>query len=112
MQRCVTGSTGSGGSAFPEGHGSAEPQAEGEDRSLEDWASQRPRARCLGITRPFRKELRGARGAAVRWGWGALGTREHPRPSTHGRQLQTRARSSERGTEGQAEDRLLRHGVL
>lgn len=44
----------------------------------------RGRARCLGITRPFRKELRGARGAAVRWGWGALGTREHPRPSTHG----------------------------
>lgn len=40
----------------------------------------RGRARCLGITRPFRKELRGARGAAVRWGWGALGTREHPRP--------------------------------
>lgn len=40
----------------------------------------RGRARCLGITRPFRKELRGARGAAVRWGWGALRTREHPRP--------------------------------
>lgn len=39
----------------------------------------RGRARCLGITRPFRKELRGARGAAVRWGWRRSGP-----ASTHG----------------------------
>lgn len=112
MQRCVTGSTGSGGSAFPKGHGSAEPQAEGEDRSLEDWASQRPRALSGNYSSvPQGAAGRAGRGSAV--GVEALGTREHPRPSTHGRQLQTRARSSERGTqEGQAEDRLLRHGVL
>lgn len=77
----------------------------------------RGRARCLGITRPFRKELRGARGAAVRWGWGGAqdpraptAASSRPRPvlgAASGARRRGRRKtafsvtgSSEQGTEG------------
>lgn len=78
MQRCVTGSTGSGGSAFPEGHGSAEPQAEGEDRSPEDWASQRPRA----LSGNYSSVPQGVAGRAGRGSAVGVGGARDPRAPT------------------------------